>query len=298
MSPLKKLFKPNALMAHLLFLLLTALAFLLLMALLRGALLAFNHDLIGDASTADLAQAFFNGLRFDLRLLVYIDVPLLLALLCRPLMLRRTWQLLWLNFCAAVLILLGMIELNFYQEFHQRLNALVFQYLQEDAKTVLSMLWYGFPVVRLLGAWLLLCTLFAWLLFAIHRATRSMEDAPSMRPALLLQHALAFVLCVAVSVLAARGTLRQGPPLRWGDAFTTESVFANHLGLNGDAARRSACHYPQPAADRKRPPGRCRQRPRAPRIYPTGCGQIAHTQRCGHPDGKFCRAFRRRAGFR
>lgn len=39
-----------------------------------------------------------------------------------------------------------------------------------------------------------------------------------------------------------RGTLRQGPPLRWGDAFTTASTFANHLGQNAtlslyDAAR-------------------------------------------------------------
>ena len=36
-----------------------------------------------------------------------------------------------------------------------------------------------------------------------------------------------------LAVVAARGTLRQGPPLRWGDAFTTDSVFANQLGLNG-----------------------------------------------------------------
>ncbi|MGH8355810.1 MAG: LTA synthase family protein, partial [Pseudomonas sp.] len=40
-------------------------------------------------------------------------------------------------------------------------------------------------------------------------------------------------LCLLVAVVAARGTLRQGPPLRWGDAFTTDSMFANQLGLNG-----------------------------------------------------------------
>ncbi len=34
----------------------------------------------------------------------------------------------------------------------------------------------------------------------------------------------------------ARGTLRQGPPLRWGDAHTTETVFANHLELNAIVA--------------------------------------------------------------
>ena len=35
-----------------------------------------------------------------------------------------------------------------------------------------------------------------------------------------------------MAVVAARGTLRQGPPLRWGDAYTTPAMFANHLGLN------------------------------------------------------------------
>ncbi|EKM94659.1 hypothetical protein C211_17345, partial [Stutzerimonas degradans] len=51
-----------------------------------------------------------------------------------------------------------------------------------------------------------------------------------------------FGVLLVVGVVAARGTLRQGPPLRWGDAFTTASTFANHLGQNAtlslyDAAR-------------------------------------------------------------
>jgi len=134
----------------------------------------------------------------------------------------------------VLLILLGLVELNFYQEFHQRLNALVFQYLQEDPKTVLSMLWYGFPVVKLLLALALISVIFIALLRAADKASRlPAATTTASHPALLLQHALVFALCVALSVLAARGTLRQGPPLRWGDAFTTESVFANHLGLNG-----------------------------------------------------------------
>ncbi|HAF92774.1 MAG TPA: hypothetical protein DCG67_13585, partial [Pseudomonas sp.] len=52
-------------------------------------------------------------------------------------------------------------------EFHQRLNSLVFQYLSEDPATVLSMLWHGFPVLKLLGVWggltLLWSLLFGWL---------------------------------------------------------------------------------------------------------------------------------------
>ena len=61
---------------HLLFMAGSALALLTLLALLRPALLLFNRELLGDASLATLLEGFGNGLRFDLRVLVYIFVPL------------------------------------------------------------------------------------------------------------------------------------------------------------------------------------------------------------------------------
>ncbi|WP_405120164.1 LTA synthase family protein [Pseudomonas leptonychotis] len=222
---------------HLAFLFSSAVLLVLLLSLLRVALLLFNRELLNDAAWQGLGEAFSNGVRFDLRLVVFICAPLTLALAWRPAMTHRTWQRLWLSACASLAILLGLIELNFYQEFHQRLNALVFQYLQEDPATVLSMLWYGFPVVRLLLAWALLSSTFTLLLSRIDWLTRrkNKDQQPQLqRPmALYASHGLVLLLCLTLSVLAARGTLRQGPPLRWGDAFTTESMFANQLGLNG-----------------------------------------------------------------
>jgi len=219
---------------HLTFIVSSAALLMLLLSLLRLALLLFNYELIGDTAWSSLTQAFANGLRFDLRLVVFICAPLTLALAWPALMRRRGWQRLWLAACISLVILLGLIELNFYQEFHQRLNALVFQYLQEDPATVLSMLWHGFPVLRLLLAWGVLSASVVLLLGRLDRYSRSStRGAGTSKPITLLQHGLVLLLCLAISVVAARGTLRQGPPLRWGDAFTTESVFANHLGLNG-----------------------------------------------------------------
>ncbi|HAW63425.1 MAG TPA: hypothetical protein DCX26_14060, partial [Pseudomonas sp.] len=180
---------------------------------------------------------FGNGLRFDLRLLVYICVPLSLAVLSRRAMAARRLQRLWLAACASLVILLGMVELNFYQEFHQRLNSLVFQYLAEDPATVLSMLWHGFPVLTLLSVWggltLIWSLLFGWL----DRRCRPRAGLLTKRSTAPMQlswhwHGATLVALVLISVVAARGTLRQGPPLRWGDAFTTDSVFINQLGLN------------------------------------------------------------------
>ncbi|MTZ14185.1 sulfatase-like hydrolase/transferase [Pseudomonas sp. JL972] len=236
----------SGLAAHLRFILASAVALLALFALLRLGLLLFNRELIGSTPLASFVEAFGNGLRFDLRVTVYILVPLLLAVLSSRAMAARRLQQLWLGACASVAILLGLIELNFYREFHQRLNSLVFQYLQEDPATVLSMLWHGFPVLRLLAAWLAasaaLFALFGWLERRTRAAPVSLASAPARRGARWPARFAVFGVLLVVSVVAARGTLRQGPPLRWGDAFTTASTFANHLGQNAtlslyDAAR-------------------------------------------------------------
>ena len=143
---------------------------------------------------------------------------------------QRRLLVAWLTFSAGLSILLGIIELDFYREFHQRLNSLVFQYLNEDPATVLSMLWHGFPVVTLLSTWLA-CSLVMFFLFSwAEHSTRAYSTAGSSYS--YLTQGITFSLCLVICVIAARGTLRQGPPLRWGDAYTTHSMFANHLGLN------------------------------------------------------------------
>ena len=233
---------------QLLFIGAAALAFLLLFTLLRLALLVYNRELVSALPLAALGEPFWNGLRFDLRLTVYICLPLLFTLLSPRAMATRRLQRIWLGAWASLTLLLGIVELDFYREFHQRLNKLVFQYFKEDPGTVASMLWHGFPVGRYLLIWALGSAAFVWLLGRLDAWTRpagaGAEKTPGQTPAIgeRLWRWGVFFLCLSVSVVAARGTLRQGPPLRWGDAFTTESMFLNHLGLNGaltlaDAAR-------------------------------------------------------------
>ncbi|NLZ78089.1 MAG: LTA synthase family protein [Gammaproteobacteria bacterium] len=223
-------YKKITLKSHLLFTAVSVVLWMLLLSGLRGLLLAYNQEMLGSTSTADLVEAFSNGLRFDLRLIVYISVPLVLGMLIPWLMNQRRALVAWLTFSAAISILLGIIELDFYREFHQRLNSLVFQYLNEDPATVLSMIWHGFPVVTLLSAWLG-CSMLMWWLFSVAERKTRAYALPDRRYSYVTQ-GIAFSICLVICVVAARGTLRQGPPLRWGDAYTTHSMFANHLGLN------------------------------------------------------------------
>jgi phosphoglycerol transferase MdoB-like AlkP superfamily enzyme len=219
--------------SHLAFTLASALALLVIYGLLRVALLVYNHELIGDTPVADFLEAFYNGMRFDLRVTVYACIPMLLGLLNVRAMAARGFYRWWLTGFASITLFLGITELDFYREFHQRLNSLVFQYFEEDLKTVASMLWNGFPVARYLIAWAVATWLLAKLFKGLDLLTRPKAIAPKSTGPAWYWRGTAFFVCLVIAVIAARGHVRQGPPLRWGDAYTTSSMFANQLGLNG-----------------------------------------------------------------
>lgn len=223
--------------SHLAFTLYSAAALMLMYSLLRLALLVYNSDQIGDSPASVFAEAFYNGLRFDARVVVFACIPLLLSLLSVRAMAARGLHRLWLTVFASLTLFLCLSELDFYREFHQRLNSLVFQYLQEDLGTVSSMIWNGFPVGRYLIAWalatVLLYLIFRGLDLLSRPRARAMTQPTRGGTAPWFGRVAIFMVCLVVAVIASRGHLRQGPPLRWGDAFTTDSMFANQLGLNG-----------------------------------------------------------------
>ncbi|WP_122431707.1 LTA synthase family protein [Pseudomonas viridiflava] len=224
--------------SHLAYTLLSGLALMVMYTLLRIGLLVYNREMIGDTPASTFIEALFNGMRFDLRLTVYLLIPLMLSLFSARAMAARGFFRFWLTLVGSITLFFGLMEMDFYREFHQRLNGLVFQYVKEDPKTVLSMLWYGFPVVRYLLAWVVVTWLLSLVFKGIDRVTRprnalSGGGAGTRSIAPWYMRIGVFFLVLIVAVICARGTLRQGPPLRWGDAYTTESNFANQLGLNG-----------------------------------------------------------------
>lgn len=201
--------------------------------LLRSIFLYSHRDLATDIPPDVLTQAYINGFRFDLMITAWALAPLVIGLLFyHNSTSRKLWRF-WLVSIAALITFLAVLEIDFYSEFHQRLNSLVLEYMQEDPKTVLSMVWFGFPVIRYLLLISALVLLFAFVVKHIDQVTRWPEHTEHT----LLKHPLTritvFLLALACTATEARGTFRQGPPLRWGDAFFSEFTFANHLGLNG-----------------------------------------------------------------
>jgi phosphoglycerol transferase MdoB-like AlkP superfamily enzyme len=221
--PLRPLFADTGFIAW------SAVLLLLLQALLRAVLLARNLDLATGVATADLARAFLVGLRFDLIITSYAILPLVLCLLLPNGLGERRLARYWLLFAGGLVLFLGVSEPEFYHEFHTRLNSLAIQYLKEDPATVSSMIWHGFPVVRYLLLWAALLALLAWGLKHIDGMTRKFSPP---YPARWIRLPV-FLICAFLVAWGARGTLRHGAPLRWGDAFHSQNLFANHLALNG-----------------------------------------------------------------
>lgn len=212
------------------FMLCVALISLLMFAGLRCLLLIRNNELLEGIPGSHIAVSFLIGARFDLIVVSYILLPLVFALVLPNGLGKRRIALLWLITVFAITIFLSVAELDFYHEFHNRLNSIAYHYLQEDAATVSSMIWNGFPVVRYLLLWLVLVVIYIYVLKFISRLTT--PDVVKSSP--LLTRISTTILILALLVVGARGaTIRSGPPLRWGDAFHSTHLFANHLALNG-----------------------------------------------------------------
>ncbi len=210
----------------------SGLILLLNFTLLRWMLFFHNRHLAEAIPATELFRSFLIGIQFDLVVTSFLLMPALLLGVLLPCYNRRRLTLWWLAVVGLLVNFLGVLELDFYKEFHTRLNSLVFQYLKEDPKTVISMLYYGFPMVRYLllciGLWLV----YLFLIRVMDRLTKT-ESCRFCWKGELPARVVATVVLAAFLVLCSRGTLRSGPPLRWGDAFHSKDLFANHLALNG-----------------------------------------------------------------
>ncbi len=203
-------------------------AWLGLFLLFRVILVAATWSLHGNATPGLLLGAFVHGLLFDLSMAVKVIAPFALWRIWRPTPTRieRGFWLTLFGLVVLACVFALTAEVEFYKEFQVRLGPLALEYFGEpqDNKTVLGMIWHGYPVIR----WMLVCVtiwgLFFWL--GSRLLVRSFPTAGW--PA----RVVATLCLVAITVIGARGGFR-GSPLRWGDAVFSQNAYANHMAQNG-----------------------------------------------------------------
>ncbi|MGB0360103.1 MAG: LTA synthase family protein [Endozoicomonas sp.] len=212
----------------------TGTAFLILMVLstlARLLLFVWNKDVAATAVPSDLIMGFLIGMRFDLIISCIAIIPMVFVILLPcGLYHRKVWKT-WLMLIVAAIALAALIEPIFYDEFHNRLNSIAIQYLNEDPATVMSMLMNGTPFFTLLFTYAAFLALIFGVFNWLDHKCRSISDngASTYWPRIPVFLALLLLLIVGVR----GGTVRSGAPLRWGDAVHSQDTFSNQLALNG-----------------------------------------------------------------
>lgn len=180
------------------------------------------------AQTGDLRLAFALGARFDLRLSLFVALPL--ALLSPVPGLRpsaKAGRILWSIWigCALFTVLLAYVsDLGHYGWLHERLDAAVLDELRSPGEAV-GMIWQSYPV----GAGLLGLALAAWGLARLARALGGLAARPTTLPR--RRKAGAYAVGAALAALGIYGNV-SWYPLRWSQAFFSPDPFVSALASN------------------------------------------------------------------
>ncbi len=153
---------------------------------------------------ADLAYAFYLGLKFDARVAAIVSFPLLFFT-----------STIYIALVEALLAILYAADFASYAYIHQRLNAGVIEFLRNPLISV-HMAWESYHVVWFAIA---IIAFVALLVFLVARRTKNGERRTN-RAAI----AVLFLMCIY-------GKFSRYP-LRWSDAFFTTDSFAGDLALN------------------------------------------------------------------
>lgn len=206
-------------------------------ALLRLGLIVRNHASAADATAGEIASSFWTGWRFDLSTTCYLLLPFIaVSYLPGAPIDRSPRHRRWFfrTFLAVMggLTFLCLAEYEFFHEFQTRYNRLALQYLGQS-KTVAGMLWHEYPVVRYALLWLGYITAFALALrWVVRRAFERVDPPGNPARGQPLAEIGGIVTVVAMLIIGMRGGV-QSEPLRWGNAYRTNSEFANQVSLNG-----------------------------------------------------------------
>ena len=176
------------------------------------------------------SDAFFLGLRYDLR---WIAIVLLLMLLIgsipffhpfKNITAKKIW-IVALTLIVTAIVFFYFIDFAHYSYLTQRLNASVLNYL-EDAGISLNMVWQSYPVLKIIFGIVLFTIILNWLIRRGHRNIQKRNMQVSKK-----NQVIGFIVSFFILGFFIFGQFNQYP-LRWSDAFALGSDYKASLALN------------------------------------------------------------------
>jgi phosphoglycerol transferase MdoB-like AlkP superfamily enzyme len=204
------------------------LIFLLIFTLFRFATyFAFKP---GDLSFTDLLPSFLLGLRYDLRWISLILLPVVLVSLSPQLSpfyseKNKKWWTWYLAIITFIVFFFFAADFGNFSYNKTRLNASALNFV-EDAGISMAMLWQSYPIFWMLMGLLVAVLFFRWMYRRTHWTVIAKTDGlgiPYKRKW--------FVIAALLLAFFIYGTVRF-VPLKWKQAFVLNDNFKSYLALN------------------------------------------------------------------
>ncbi len=177
-----------------------------------------------------LIKALLIGIRFDLRLAVLVNIPLMIFCampivnIVRSIWVRRISNLYIYSF-TGLLLLFYSVDIGHYSYLGRRVDVSILGFL-DNPRISAQMVWESYPVIIIL---ILLLFIFIGFKLIYDMVPAILFAKPQVKTA--KQKFLGFTICGLIILFSAWGTLKQYP-LRWSDAFFSNNSFISALGLN------------------------------------------------------------------
>ena len=203
--------------------------FLLLVLLRIIFFLIFNSE-SETYTLGNLFKAFLIGIRFDLRLAVLVNIPLMIfcALpfvnIIHSVWTRRISDL-YIYLFTGMLLLFYSVDMGHYSYLGRRIDISVLRFL-ENPQISAQMVWESYPVIIIL---IILSFIFIGFKLIYDLVPAILLTTPIVKTA--KRKFLGFTISSLIILFSAWGTLKQYP-LRWSDAFFSNNSFISALGLN------------------------------------------------------------------
>lgn len=125
---------------------------MILLSVIRGVLCVLFADQMGEnAGFSDIISCIIGGVKFDARFALIAIAPsfLLAAFVVTPRFGRLLDCLrLWLGwFFVNLTIILGVVDIGFFYEYHDQFNQWIFGVIYDDWRSLLWTVWDGYPIV-------------------------------------------------------------------------------------------------------------------------------------------------------
>lgn len=214
------------------------LIFLILMSALRFIFFKYYGKGINfDGFGLDIVRAFFLGVRYDLAVLAYLNMPVTLAFVTLLFSnkegfynkISRYVAFYYTIAVGSLFVLLG-IDFCYYSYFQNHLNIMVFGLFEDDTSALISTLAENYNMFLVIGSFILSYILtFVVSKFILKFKYKNISEN---KKKVSVSKILIAILMITVNFIAARGSFGIFP-LGMDDAQVSLNTFLNKVAING-----------------------------------------------------------------